>query len=409
MQAEMSIVVIFHRLGPYHWSRLSAAAVEMDVTCLELSAETTEYAWNKLDGEAPFERITLFTESDSRDVSPSELRSRLHAALDRVCPQVVVLPGWSGAASFLVLQWCVQNRVPAVVMSESTAWDDRRTRLKESVKRRVVSCFASALVGGKPHADYIVQLGMPQDKVSQGYDAVDNSYFSTRVAEIRSRKSEIRTQQRLPANFFLASARFIEKKNLPRLLQAYARYRLLAQKAEFRSRKSELWRLVLLGDGPLREKINSQLATLNLHGNVVMPGFKQYEDLPAYYGLANAFIHASTTEQWGLVVNEAMASGLPVLVSNRCGCAPDLVQEGVNGFTFDPSNVEQLAQMMVRFTTLGSDQRAAMGKASQRIISDWGVERFAQGLKDAVDCAIRVGPRRANIFDRFLLRALMTR
>jgi 1,2-diacylglycerol 3-alpha-glucosyltransferase len=59
-------------------------------------------------------------------------------------------------------------------------------------------------------------------------------------------------------------------------------------------------------------------------------------------GLASAFIQASTTEQWGLVVNEAMASGLPVLVSERCGCAPDLVKNGVNGYTFDPYDIKEI-------------------------------------------------------------------
>src|ERR1035441_8598070 len=143
------------------------------------------------------------------------------------------------------------------------------------------------------------------------------------------------------------------------------------------------WSLVLLGDGPLRSALNSQLSTLNLHSHVLLPGFKQYPDLPVYYGLASAFIHASTTEQWGLVVNEAMASGLPVLVSNRCGCATDLVQEGKNGFTFDPCNVEQLAQLMAKISAFQLSSLLAFGDASRQIISNWGPERFAHGLKEA--------------------------
>jgi glycosyltransferase involved in cell wall biosynthesis len=131
--------------------------------------------------------------------------------------------------------------------------------------------------------------------------------------------------------------------------------------------------------------------------------------LPAYYGLANAFIHASTTEQWGLVVNEAMASGLPVLVSNRCGCATDLVQEGVNGFTFDPHNVEQLAQLMLKISACQDVRMSAFGDASRTIISKWGPERFALGLQGAVRQALAVGPKRAGITDRLVLRALSLR
>jgi glycosyltransferase involved in cell wall biosynthesis len=164
----------------------------------------------------------------------------------------------------------------------------------------------------------------------------------------------------------------------------------------------------LLGDGPLRTTLNSQLSALDLHGCVHIPGFKQYRELPAYYGLANVFIHASTTEQWGLVVNEATASGLPVLVSNRCGCVLDLVREGVNGFTFDPLDVEALAQLMLKISAIRFP-RSQFGLESRRVIGEWGPERFAQGLMAAVDTALNVGPVRSTLTQRFALRALLAR
>ena len=165
------------------------------------------------------------------------------------------------------------------------------------------------------------------------------------------------------------------------------------------------WHLVLLGDGPLRPEIEALVAKLDLQNCVHLPGFRQYDQLPAYYGLAGAFVHASTTEQWGLVVNEAMASGLPVIVSNRCGCAADLVQEGVNGFTFDPHDAEQLAKLMLTI----SDPRfptSDFGAASRRIIADWGPERFARGLQAAAECARQAGPARPGLLDQLILRLL---
>ncbi len=124
--------------------------------------------------------------------------------------------------------------------------------------------------------------------------------------------------------------------------------------------------------------------------------------------MAGAFVHASTTEQWGLVVNEAMAAGLPVLVSERCGCAPDLVRDGVNGFTFDPYDPGQLADLMLK---VSSDQcdRLAMGRASQEIIKDWGPERFADGLMQAVAVARSRPLPKASWLDRSLLWALVHR
>ena len=138
-----------------------------------------------------------------------------------------------------------------------------------------------------------------------------------------------------------------------------------------------------------------------------MPGFKQYPDLPAYYGLANAFIHASTTEPWGLVVNEAMASGLPVLVSNRCGCAADLVREGVNGFTFDPCNVEEIAQKMFQLSAFQPFKLSAFADASLEIISSWGTNRFADGLKQAADCALQTGAAKDSLVQKWFLKMLI--
>jgi glycosyltransferase involved in cell wall biosynthesis len=367
-------------------------------------------------------------EGTSSKLDAAAIAARLEAVFGRFKPDAVVVPGWASRTSLCSVAWCLKRRVPLVVMSESQAIDERRSAWKEFIKRQIVGCFSAALVGGVPHVDYLAQLGLPPERVFFGYDAVDNRYFEEKAAESRRQKAESRNTYGLPERYFLASARFIEKKNLGRLLEAYAVYREKAEtlkaemlkgegqrtedgrrKPERGGRKMEPWDLVLLGDGPLRDSLNSQLSTLNLHGHVQMPGFKQYPDLPAYYGLASAFVHASTTEQWGLVVNEAMASGLPVLVSNRCGCAPDLVQEGVNGFTFNPLDVEQLAQLMLKISAFQPFSLSAFGLASQRIINEWGPERFASGLKAAVECALAIGPKRATLLDRVILRALAFR
>jgi glycosyltransferase involved in cell wall biosynthesis len=139
-----------------------------------------------------------------------------------------------------------------------------------------------------------------------------------------------------------------------------------------------------------------------------MPGFKQYPELPNYYGLASAFVLPSISETWGLVVNEAMASGLPVLVSDRCGCAPDLVRDGTNGFTFDPYSVEEIASAMLRVWKMEDGELKRMGAESSRIIAAWGPERFVSGLELAVVKALESGPRAAKPLDRLLLRALIS-
>ena len=122
-----------------------------------------------------------------------------------------------------------------------------------------------------------------------------------------------------------------------------------------------------------------------------MPGFQQYGDLPEYYGTAGAFVHVSTLEPWGLVINEAMASGLPVLVSDRCGCTESLVANGENGFTFAPTDTAAITEAMLAVAT-HETRRAKMGEASKRRIADWGPARFAAGLRDATVYARDHGP-----------------
>ncbi len=422
----MKVAVLFDFLGPYHRARLDAAAQILEVAAIEVRENSAEYAWERPQDGTRFRLVPLMAQSTTNGSSEPRLRRRVFAALDDLRPDAAAIPGWSIRAAFAALQWCVRQGVPTVVMSESNLWDERQVAWKMWVKRRLVALFSSALVGGRPQGDYLAKLGMPRDRIFSGYDAIDNKHFADKAAESRKAHG-------LPERYFLASARFVEKKNLFRLIEAYAQYRLLCAdqrpqttgpwehcttSAGPRSVVSNQWSLVcapaapwslvLLGDGPLRSALNSQLSTLNLHGHVLLPGFKQYPELPAYYGLASAFIHASTTEQWGLVVNEAMASGLPVLVSDRCGCAPDLVQEGVNGFTFDPYNVEQLAQLMLRLSTLNS-QLSTMATASRLIIADWGTERFASGLQQAVETALRMPRPRSTWIDRLLLTALAHR
>jgi 1,2-diacylglycerol 3-alpha-glucosyltransferase len=403
----MKVAVLFDNFGPYHIARLRAASQRMELLAVEFVKRSHVYAWRALStrGE-PFQHVTLLSTGTSHATCARALFRLLDLQLSCFRPDAVAIPGWSSRCAFAALDWCLNTRTPAIVMSESSAHDKAHNRWKELMKCRYVQLCASALAGGRTHSEYLGALGLAGDQIFHGYDVVDNEYFATRAAKIRQQRSEARKRLGLPERFFLASARFIQKKNLLRLIEAYALYRLLVRS---NSQESEAWDLVLLGDGPLRPTLCSRVDALGLHSCVHLPGFKQYEELPVYYGLASAFVHASTVEQWGLVVNEAMASGLPVLVSNRCGCSRELVREGINGFTFDPYNIGALAGLMFKVTRLEVARLATMGEESRRTSAAWGPERFASGLAAAAECARRVGPKSASLLDRLLMRALMFR
>ena len=106
-------------------------------------------------------------------------------------------------------------------------------------------------------------------------------------------------------------------------------------------------------------------------------------------------------------MNEAMASGLPLIVSKKCGCIPELLEEGRNGFSFSPEDVDELATLLLRMAAFSDAERELMGRRSRRIIDPWSVDRFASGLRDAVTTA-ECAPRKSNLaMAKFLLSGLI--
>jgi 1,2-diacylglycerol 3-alpha-glucosyltransferase len=273
------IAVIFHRFGPYHCARLEAAARQYDVTGIEVAAETQDYAWSSVKGAEGYSRVTLFPGGVARRMSAKEVSERVEDALQSCSPDAVAIPGWSDKGALAALRWCTETGTPPILMSESTALDEPRVGWREWIKGRIVRLCSTALVGGQRHIDYLVELGVPRDQIFTGYDVVDNEHFRQKATEIRNQRSKVRKKYGLPENYFLASARFIEKKNLPTLIRSYARYRQLAGNTDNRRQTTDNrpWDLVLLGDGPLHETLNSQLSALSLQHSVLLPGFKQYE------------------------------------------------------------------------------------------------------------------------------------
>jgi glycosyltransferase involved in cell wall biosynthesis len=256
-------------------------------------------------------------------------------------------------------------------MSESKEDDAPRTWWRELIKSWLIKPYKAALVGGQAHKRYLIKLGMSTNSIFLGYDVVGNDFLQP--DKIQSLPNPLKK------SYFLAINRFVPKKNLLFLISSYAAYRQIAG--------NNAWDLVLSGDGQQRPQIEQLIAELGLSDVVHLPGFLQQNELLPYFVHASCFIHASIQEQWGLVVNEAMAAGLPVLVSNRCGCFEDLVIEGVNGFGFDPENSQQLTDLMLKVSSEKIDL-AQKGNAALEHIQKFSPDYFAQGLMQAVEYAL---------------------
>lgn len=373
----MRVAVIWHRFGPYHLARLNAAAQHGKIVGIEFTRNDAEYGWNPDDRKVSFSRHSL-SERET-DCSQSELQRRLARCLDSVKPDSVFIPGYGTSLARNALLWSLHNNVPAVLMSDSNSWDSRRLWHKELAKSKIISCFSAALAAGTPQADYLKDLGFPADRITLGYNAVDNDYFSTNCNRLRATSTP--SDHQLPERYLLVVTRLVEKKNLSRLILAYKLYC---------HNNMQPLPLVIAGDGPLRFQLTQQLDDLSLSNNVHMPGFVEYDQLPYYYAFADLCILPSLVEQWGLVINEAMASGIIVALSDRCGCATDLIEDGITGFRFNPTSITDIAEAIERAVShAGRDK--IINNASDRI-NQWGLSRFVSGFWHAADIAYNSKP-----------------
>ena len=267
-------------------------------------------------------------------------------------------------------------------MSESKEDDSPRVWWKEIAKRHLwVRHFSAAIVGGTRHVNYLQRLGMSDDRIFRGYDTVDNGYFVDQVDQLRSAdRSPLVVEHVGGQKYFLAANRFIRRKNLDTLIHAFHQF---AENHE----TADQWSLVLLGDGPDLPYLKQLTERLDVGSRVLFPGFMSYEDICRWYASAEVFVHPAKSEQWGLVVNEAMAAGLPVLLSNACGCFPDLMVEEQTGFSFSPDNTDELASRMTRLAG-DPELRTKMGHAAREHIQQhFEPAEFGRGLAAAIDAA----------------------
>lgn len=389
----MHIVILFANIGNYHLARLQAAYQICQqqgwaFTALQATDQTAEHPWGDLHNRPEFPIKTLMPVATTPPHHNRRLDSPIAASLvapvlNELQPDVLVIPGWGFPVCRAALRWSRRQQVPAVLMSESKWNDQKRYGWKEQLKRWLyVRHYASALVGGKLHMDYLRRLGLADDRIFLGYDVVDNHYFAQRATVARQAPALARTRQpQIPDRpYFLAVTRFIARKNLLRLVEAYAIYRQTVD-------SSQAWDLVLCGSGEQAAALRQRCQTLNLTPYVHFPGFVTYQQIGDWYGLAAAFVHPALQEQWGLVINEACASGLPILCSQTVG-ACELVHEGQNGLTFNPDSVSDIARTLIAVHQLSATTRQSWGHTSQSIIAHYSPAAFGAGFADAVKTAV---------------------
>ena len=295
-------------------------------------------------------------------------------ALRRARPDALLCGGYAYVASWQAAFWAKRHGVPLLLWSESTALDIRRGhRVVEFIKRKFRQRCQAFVAAGKTSRDYLLALGASSDSIFIAPDAVDVHFFAAGAEEAREREREIRNRNNLPPRYFLCVGRLIREKGVYELLDAYAKL-----DASVRSRIG----LVVVGDGAARQELERLAAGIQ-PGVVRFCGWVHREQIPEIYALAEAFVFPTYSDPWGLVVNEAMACGLPIVASQVAGCVPDLLRDGWNGFAVQPRDVEGLVRSM---QWLFDDPESArrMGSRSFQRIQDYTPEKCAAGIGQAL-------------------------
>lgn len=250
-----------------------------------------------------------------------------------------------------------------------------KTLLRKRILKLVLPRYAVFHPVGSLSNSFLWELGVSPARTFRFPYAVDNDFFRVRAERFRKERDPLLAELGIRTDSFivLGVLKFVRRENPIELLSGFD---LLHQKFPNSA-------LILVGAGPLEQESRDYMERAKLSEAVCLPGYAKYSELPKWYGISNVFVHPATREPWGVSINEAMASGLPIVGSNRVGATYDLVTPGVNGFRYRGGDVRGMADRLAEIASR-PDQGGEMGRASQHIIRDWSLEASIASLRDAL-------------------------
>lgn len=380
--APVRLALLTEIISPYRIPVLNALAKDprVDLTVFFYAVSEPRRSWH-----VPAERIAFHHE-----VLPGLRFGRVYRGLPLyVNPAIigrlrrgrfdcVFVGGYQHPTSMAALAYARTARIPTLLFSESTARDTRpQSRARGWAKRKLVGMSTHYVAPGRAQADYLVELGASRERIHFAPDAVDDAFFRDGAAKANAERDKLRKDHDLSGSVLLNVGRMTDEKGIPDLLEAFQITRLAMPGTT----------LVLAGTGPELGEYQRRCARDGIEG-VRFLGYIADEELPMWYAMADVFVFPTRSDPWGLVVNEAMAAGLPIVASTAAGAVDEMVHEGVNGLLHAPGDVAGLARALT--TLVENDKlRREMGAESARIAEGFTPERMAQGIAEAAIAAAR--------------------
>jgi glycosyltransferase involved in cell wall biosynthesis len=316
---------------------------------------------------------------DGREGFAALAAPKFHRQLERARPDVLLALGWRVKVLVQAARAARRKGLPVLLREASNDLLRRSWWQRQRLRFRLRNFSAFLAVGGANRRLY-ERAGVPERRIFAAPNVVDNGAFAEAAERLRPRRQELRRAWSVAGDDLcvLFAGAFEAKKRLFDLLDAVERAR--------RTRSG--LRLVMAGEGELDAALRARARERRLP--VTFAGALGAGEMPRAYAAADVLVLPSDAhETWGLEVNEAMASGLPAVVSDRVGCREDLVIDGETGFSFRMGDVAGLAACL---TTLADDpeRAAAMGEAArERVVAGYSVARAVEGTLAAVSSVLR--------------------
>ena len=270
-----------------------------------------------------------------------------------------------------------------IVLNRDESWDHSAVRgpVKKYVKRLLFILLRQICHGwlaiGSANRDYYLANGMKNETIFSMPYSVDNDRFTARASDAAKTRDELRLELNLDPGrpIVLYASKFMNRKQPHDLIDAFAQVLKMPD-----ARRPYL---IMVGDGEQNHALRKKVLQLNINDSVRFSGFQNQTKIPRFYDLCDVFVLPSTSEPWGLAVNEVMCAGRAVIVSDQVGAAADLVRDGENGYIFPAKNIEALAQSLEQ--VLSDPERCRlMGIRSRAIIELWSFREDIAGLKLAL-------------------------
>lgn len=294
-------------------------------------------------------------------------------------PTLIIIFGWN-YFSHLMMMLHYKGKIPVIFRGDSTSIDDEEANpfkvfLRYAILKWVYRNVDYVLSPGSASDAYFIKSGVKEAQIVRCAHAVDNLRFSVFSQDEFDKLILLKDRLRIEAKdvVFLFAGKFIDKKNPLLLIKAF--HKVAMQKHHVR--------LIVVGDGILESAIKRQISNLNdsIRSRIHLFPFQDQQSIKLFYRLASVFVLPSKGpgETWGLSVNEALASGTPVLVSTKCGCAHDIVKEGINGYIFKSDDFIDLENKML--LCCDETKRNYLAINAERSVSEFSF----QSIKDSLD------------------------